>query len=229
MNDSNRKLLLLFDIDGTLIRIKNNIIRRVITDALISCGVEIPSINRERFAGRTDRDIFLSLPGVTPEMFSSVRQQYELLIEDRLSSDDIEVLPGVHTVLSYFQQCGYSLGLITGNCQNAAYCKLREAGLNHYFQTGAFGDDHTDRNLLPALARKAAGEHFGRQFLPDQTVIIGDTPNDIRCAQFDKSRIIAVSTGTYSYSELQRHKPDLLLSSLEDPESWFDAFQRNRA
>lgn len=225
MSQSNHIQLLLFDIDGTLIRIKNDIIRRVITDTLITCGVEVPSINRERFAGRTDRDIFLSLPGVTPEIFSSLCRQYEILIEDRLSSDDIEVLPGVHAALSYFQQRGFSLGLITGNCKKAAYCKLRKAGLAHFFQTGAFGDDHEDRNHLPALARKESGEYFRRQFTPDQTVIIGDTPHDIRCAQFDKSRIIAVSTGTYSYSELQLYEPDLLLASLENPESWFDAFQ----
>lgn len=218
------KLLLLFDIDGTLLKVNGKVNHEILADALSACGVDRAPIFNERFAGRTDRDIFLSLPGVHPEMFEDLRKEYSLLMEKSLSESDIKVIPGVESCLQYLKKEGYALGLITGNCREAAYTKLNKAGLDHYFSSGGFGDLHEDRNYLPKLARASSSEYFGYAFRPEETFIIGDTPNDIRCARYASSHAIAVSTGTYSHEELAAHNPDLLLSSLDSPENWFNEY-----
>ena len=49
---------------------------------------------------------------------------------------------------------------MTGNYEPIARLKLRRAGIGHFFPTGqgGFGSDHEDRAMLPAIARRRAGE-----------------------------------------------------------------------
>jgi phosphoglycolate phosphatase-like HAD superfamily hydrolase len=78
--------------------------------------------------------------------------------------------------------------------------KLKRAGLATYFAPGpgAFGSDSEDRAALPHIARRRA-DHAPRE----RTMVIGDTPRDIACAQADGLRCIAVASGPYSAEELQ--------------------------
>lgn len=226
MTDSPHKVLLLFDIDGTLLRINNQKNHHILARALKACGIDSEPLYRQRFAGRTDRDIFLSVPGATDERFDCIRNHYEQLIESELTPENIEIIPGVRSTLEFLSQHGYALGLITGNCRKAAFTKLEKANLDHYFTIGGFGDDHRDRNHLPEIARVNAAEQFGIPFSPKATLVIGDTPNDIRCARFDTCHSIAVATGSYSASELSAHSPGLLLKTLENPRTWLNEYLR---
>jgi phosphoglycolate phosphatase-like HAD superfamily hydrolase len=52
--------------------------------------------------------------------------------------------------------------------------------------------------------------------VPERIVVIGDTPNDVRCARAIGAWAVAVPTGHTPVSELEAARPDLLTSSLED-------------
>jgi phosphoglycolate phosphatase-like HAD superfamily hydrolase len=65
-----------------------------------------------------------------------------------------------------------------------------------------------------ALAR--AAERFGRAFVPEETVVIGDTPADIRCARASGMRVLAVATGRHTVGELEANRPDAVLEDLTD-------------
>ncbi len=95
------------------------------------------------------------------------------------------------------------LALLTGNYEAVARLKLARAGIGRYFPSrqGAFGSDAEDRTSLPAIARRRAGE-TGRPYPREQTIVIGDTPRDIACAQADMVRCVAVTTGPYRREEL---------------------------
>jgi phosphoglycolate phosphatase-like HAD superfamily hydrolase len=81
--------------------------------------------------------------------------------------------------------------------------KLLRAGIGGFFASGqgAFGSDAEDRLSLPAIARRRAGTP-GRPHPREHTVVIGDTPRDIACAQADDLRCVAVASGPYQASEL---------------------------
>jgi phosphoglycolate phosphatase-like HAD superfamily hydrolase len=83
--------------------------------------------------------------------------------------------------------------------------KLRSAGLGEFFPSrqGAFGSDHEDRTMLPAIARRRAGDDNGGPWPRARTVVIGDTPRDIACARADRVRVVAVTTGPYTADELK--------------------------
>jgi phosphoglycolate phosphatase len=204
-------LLLLFDIDGTLMRGGTAEHREAIRQAVREVHrVEIALTPGPTLAGRTDPEIVrlaLLARGVSAERIDDrVDAVREACAEAyaRLCPADLSaaVVPGMPAVLDWLtDRC--RLGLLTGNYEAVARLKLARAGIGRYFPSrqGAFGSDAEDRTVLPLIARRRAGAR-GRPFPREQTIVIGDTPRDIACARADMVRCVAVTTGPYGRDEL---------------------------
>jgi phosphoglycolate phosphatase-like HAD superfamily hydrolase len=205
-------VLLLFDIDGTLMRGATREHREALRDALRAVhGVEAP-LSRA-VAGKTDGEIArgaLLAAGVSAERIeeraAAVREgcgvAYARLCPPDLTS---AVLPGVPALLEWLSEReGVRLGLLTGNYEAVARLKLARAGIGRYFppRQGAFGSDGEDRAALPAIARRRAGTP-GHPYPREQTIVIGDTPRDIACARADMLRCVAVACGPYGVTDLR--------------------------
>jgi phosphoglycolate phosphatase len=106
------------------------------------------------------------------------------------------------------------LGLLTGNIQLGAEIKLRRFGLWEYFEFGGFADDHEERDHIAAAALARARRVLGADLQPDEVVVIGDTPWDIRCGRFIGAKVLAVATGGSKLAELLEHKPDWAVPDL---------------
>jgi phosphoglycolate phosphatase-like HAD superfamily hydrolase len=109
-----------------------------------------------------------------------------------------------------------AIGLLTGNTRAGAFRKLQHYRIDHYFSFGGFGDDYACRNEVAGSALRSAAEHLGIQPDPQQTWVVGDTPNDIKCAQSIGANVIAVATGTFTQEELASHRPNACLADLSD-------------
>jgi phosphoglycolate phosphatase len=208
-------VLLLFDIDGTLLSGATEAHREAMHAALREIHGIDPSAQRAVVepAGRTDTEIARAIllgAGVgadrIDELASAVREAC-CSTYAKLSTDDLShtVLPGVRDLLDWLalHRDRVTLGLLTGNYEPVARLKLARAGLGGHFETGqgAFGSDAEDRAMLPAIARRRAGTS-GRPYPRELTVVIGDTPRDIACARADGVRCIAVASGPYSAEQL---------------------------
>jgi phosphoglycolate phosphatase len=207
-------LLLLFDIDGTLVTGAAEAHAQALHESLqIVHGVDARRVSIPiPPAGRTDPEIARALllsSGVSAlqidERADRVREEccraYARLCPEDLSHT---VLPGVPDLLAGLSsQPGVLLGLLTGNYEPVARLKLRRAGLGRWFPSGqgAFGSDSEDRTMLPAIARRRAGT-VGHPHPRARTVVLGDTPRDIACARADDVRVLAVATGPYSADAL---------------------------
>ncbi|NNF04800.1 MAG: HAD hydrolase-like protein [Rhodothermales bacterium] len=212
-------VLILFDIDGTILS-TNGAGRRAVTSAISSVlgrNVDIADVS---FSGRTDLAIMadiLDISGtdVSDDMLDACISAYRNALESTLRAEDIVVYPGVRKLISRLAaRSGVHLGLVTGNLEQTAYCKLRLAGLDAHFRVGAFGSDHADRNRLPELAARRAAQAFGRPFRADRTLVIGDTVHDIACSRYFGARSVAVCTGLTDRETLDRAAPDLLIESM---------------
>lgn len=106
------------------------------------------------------------------------------------------------------------LGLLTGNIRLGAEIKLRHYGLWEPFETGAFGDDHHNRNDLARIARQRGHRHLREELRDDEILVIGDTPLDIECGRAINARVLAVATGGAPLAELAAHRPDWVVSDL---------------
>jgi phosphoglycolate phosphatase len=219
--------LILFDIDGTLIR-ANGAGKVAMVRALEEVfGTSGPS-EAYRMAGKTDpliiRDL-LTAAGIAPaEIEAGLQQVYDLMASHGLQSfvqQGIMACPGVTELLSALAgREDVLLGLLTGNISQTAPLKLAAAGINPgLFRVGAYGSDHADRNSLPPIAMSRAAELTGQSFSGNNTIIIGDTPADITCARVSGARSLAVASGGYSAATLAEYQPDHLLANLVDTET----------
>jgi phosphoglycolate phosphatase-like HAD superfamily hydrolase len=218
-------MLLLFDIDGTLLLRAHVEHRHALTEAIAEVwGATDPGPGAVPAAGRTDveiaREVCL-LDGVAADRFDDGLDAFRAACArayDRLAPADLRDrhAPHVPEVLADLAaRDGVRLSLVTGNLEAIARMKLARAGLEHFFPggQGAFGSDAEDRIDLPPLARRRAGADH-HPYPRDRTVVVGDTPNDIACAHADGLRCVAVTTGPFGAEELRR--ADLVLSGLHE-------------
>lgn len=220
-------LLLLWDIDGTLITSGNagmRALQRGLADAF-GRGDSLADID---FAGRTDRWIVrrifekFGLP-FTEATFTRAIEAYLAHLPRELANPHAKVLPGVRTLLAAAAaRPGCVQGLLTGNLRRGAQTKLAHHGLWDHFPFGAFADDAELRDDLGPHALRRAAEHSGKTIPPDRVWIIGDTPHDIACARAIGARALAVATGSHSTDALAAHAPDAVLPDLADPAAFWN-------
>ncbi len=216
-----KDILLLWDIDGTLIASGGAGMTALERALKIDLGRE-GSLADIDFAGRTDtwimREVFrkFSLPE-TEENFARFFHGYLRELPAALQNPRARVLPGVREILpAVAAHGGFAQGLLTGNKRAGAQAKLAHHGLWGHFAFGAFGDDSEVRNDLgPHALRRARAAH-GRDFAPARTWIIGDTPHDIACGRAIGARTLAVATGASTLADLQAHRPDVAMADLTD-------------
>ena len=217
--------LLLFDIDGTLVRV-NGAGRRAVESALSDVVGTDLTTDGVQFSGKTDpqivRDIFVANDvAVTDDLVHEAVSVYAEVAVDALQPSDVTALPGAADLVDALSHhADVFLGLLTGNVRSMAHRKLDVVALADYFGFGAYGSDHADRNRLPEVALERARAHTGRTFTGSNTTIIGDTVRDIACGRFAGARCVGVATGSASRDELQEAGPDVLFDRLPDADAF---------
>ena len=197
--------------------------RGMLTDIFGTCG----RISEVDFAGRTDLSIYreaLECEGITLDIIRErlpliEARMIEILDELAETGTVFYLCKGVRELLDVLDEDGnrFFPGLLTGNVEKLAEAKLRHVDIWHYFKgRGAFGSDDENRDHLPAIAAARMREHLGREFRPEEFVIIGDTPRDISCAKYFGAKVVAVATGIHSVAQLSEHSPDAVLEDLSD-------------
>jgi len=211
------ELLLLFDIDGTLLAGATEAHAAALHAALREvhglAEIDRSLVRSYDPAGRTDPEIaraILLAHGVSADRIDARADDVRVAtgeIYARTCPQDLSasVLPGVPALLeSLAARDDVRLALVTGNYETIARVKLRSAGIGGFFAggPGGFGSDSEDRTDLPAIARARAAADGGPPHTRERTVVIGDTPRDVACAHADELRCIAVETGRFRAPEL---------------------------
>lgn len=221
--------LLLFDIDGTLLR-TNGAGRESTRRAMLDVYGTEGNLATFHFGGRTDWQIVLDLLEESPysedEIVARLPQYHDSIarhLSDVIASFPVETCPGgVETVRALLDQPNVALGIVTGNVASAAPVKLRAAGYDpDWFPVGAFGHEAQLRAALPPLAMQRAEALYGSPFTPQRVVVIGDTPADVECARAAGAWAVAVNTGFEERESLVMAGPDVLL---EDLTGFLDVF-----
>ena len=231
--------ILLWDIDGTLIRsarpggYKEYTIP--VLEEIFGTSGRLADLH---VSGMTDLQIVfeaLNDAGISQEeILARSDELVSRLTEEarRVTGNGVkffELLPGVReTLKAVAAHPRYSSALVTGNIKPMAELKMELVGLADFFTLpGAFGDESHNRRDLPARAAERIREHMRIDLKPEQFIVIGDTPNDIDCARHFGARAVAVGTGRfYSTEEILACEPDALLPDLADPELVLRTFDK---
>lgn len=213
--------ILLFDIDGTLVRTGGA--GKVAMEAAL-CEVFGIALAMEEvpYSGRTDlaigRDLLIA-HGIEPTSANQekLREGYLNRLPTALTKHVGEVCLGIPELIDILRlRDDVLLGLLTGNVRRGAEKKLGHYGLWTHFACGGFGDDCYDRNDVARAAVHAVKSHRGHEVNPNDIWVIGDTPLDVSCARAVGAKVVAVATGWHSIEELHKTGADLVLKNLAD-------------
>lgn len=220
-------ILLLFDIDGTLITTGGAGYRSMRQAVEVECGVA-QAIEGIPVAGRTDsiilRDALAALDGRVLDLplRDRIQARYAGYLREELkrTGGGPGVCPGVRPLLDRLSRDPrFELALLTGNFSQTAEIKLGYFDLWKYFAWGAFGEDAVNRNdLLPVAFQRYAARH-GVAADPTRTVIIGDTPHDVTCARTGGARSLCVTTGQFDRQALLDAGADIVFHELSEVEA----------
>jgi len=229
------KKLLLFDIDGTILNMKMGVSKNIFIDTFFDIyGQSISLDQMPRFSGNTDLQILNQMADaigydrnyITPKLDDFWNLKL-LRFKQYCTSEYIELIPGVDTLLeSLNSNKEYELSLVTGNSIKNAFQKLSSYKLDRYFTDGAFGNDNSNRNLLPPIALDRVNNRVGNAiYRSENTIIIGDTNSDLLAAKTNdmKAMIIAKEEDHDTFRE---QKADSLMSDFSDLDQFYNEMNR---
>ena len=214
------RALVLFDIDGTLVRRAGPHHREALVEAIRRVTGLDTTTQGIPVQGMLDPDIVTTMMrtmgaeearirAAMPAIISEAERHYLNICPPLQASH----CPGVEPLLERLTRHGVLLGLVTGNLTRIGWRKLQRAGLRRYFRFGAFGGMAKTR---AGLVRRAIGEARRRGWINRAAPVslIGDAPADIIAARANRIRIISVKTGITPPEELHARAPDFLLPDL---------------
>ena len=226
--------IILFDIDGTILR-SDGAGRGAMEEAL-RATFGTPGSGTIRYDGKTDKLIVretMRAEGFSDETIDArmddVLARYVAALQTSFANGSRRAyaLQGVLPLLDEIEaRDDLVLGVLTGNVVVGAAAKLRAVAIApERFRVGAYGSDHEERPMLPAIARERASTLLGYDVPGERLVIIGDTPADVQCGRGVGARAIAVATGGYSIDELEAYQPSAAFADLMDTARVMDAIR----
>jgi phosphoglycolate phosphatase-like HAD superfamily hydrolase len=220
---SAKKAVVLFDIDGTLMRGAGSHHKEALIEGIGRVTGRTASFEGVDTAGKLDRDLIaglLAAAGCPRSDIDFALEQIVLECQNAYCANcaaDLSrfVLKGVRETLAGLHEAGAALGLVTGNLSKIGWRKMELSGLRGYFSFGAFSEDGTTRADVARTAEQRARQVHG--LASDIPVsLIGDHRNDIEAAKANGFRAVAVASGVMSAKDLSAFRPDILLDTLAD-------------
>jgi phosphoglycolate phosphatase len=212
--------LVLFDIDGTLIRRAGPHHREALVDAVRAVTGLVTTTDHIPVHGMLDPDILTrmmqdagaSRAAIGRDLPTIIRRAQALYVR-RCPNLQRKTCPGVRRLLYALHRRKIPMGLVTGNLTRIGWKKMERAKLRHYFRFGIFAEMAANRS---SLARMAIEQARRRKWIDGRARVslIGDAPSDIIAARANGARAIAVHTGISTREELAALEPDILLEDL---------------
>lgn len=214
--------LLLFDIDGTLVRKSGPHHREALVQAVLDVTGLPTSTEQIPVQGMLDRDILAwmlrdagAARALTRRAMPAIVARAQEIYESRCPDLRDKVCPGVPELLDRVRRQGIRAGLVTGNLSRIGWKKVEQAGLKHHFSFGAFAEQAGTRALL---ARRAIAHARRQGWITRRSPIalFGDHENDILAAKANRIRSVAVATGLSAAGVLLALEPDFLFEDLRE-------------
>ena len=223
MDETSTMTLVLWDVDHTLIE-NGGVSKDTYATAfeMLTGRAAVVPIETD---GRTDPDIMRNLLARHGLVYDDDERSRTVLIEALASKlDDLRrrghPMPGAKAILELLQQeVGVLQTVLTGNIQPNAVVKLAAFGLDKFidFEIGGYGSDDPVRSKLVQVAQSRAGTKYpGQRFDRTNTVVVGDTPRDVRTGLEGGARVVPVATGVSTMDDLRTAGASVLLPNLID-------------
>ncbi|MFF4765096.1 haloacid dehalogenase-like hydrolase [Streptomyces sp. NPDC001255] len=221
-------ILVLWDIDRTLLYAgdTDRLVYREVFRAVVGrpatalpakgTGVTMPLAVRELLAanGVEEPEVDRLAPRIVARLPEELRRHRANLPRDgHLMPGAVEALAAIRGDASLVPS------IVTGNLRESAEIKLSAFGLTEYVDLalGGYASDDPHRPALVRIAQARAERAHGRPFTRANTVIIGDSLQDVHTGREGGARVVGVASGTASAEALADTGADDVLEGLTDP------------
>ena len=209
--------VLIFDWDGTLV----DSIERIIEAMHIAsdtCGVP-------RCTDQAVRDIIgLAMPQAYDVLYpdaedAELKQRFISTYSDQyiiLEEAPSRFYPGVMDALDNYRSAGYQLAVATGKSRRGLHRVLSGHKMLDYFDITRCADE--TRSKPDPLMLHEILKHCSAA--PQQAIMVGDSPFDLRMANNANVPSVAVSYGAQPLSVLNQENPVLSINSFSELTDW---------
>lgn len=231
---NHNKILLLFDIDGTILSLKGQKSKELFQQLFFERYEILIDLDQfPNFSGMTDLLILkylCDISGINYNfLLSEINEVWEHLsnlFDDFFHHTYFELKPGIIELLDAIEcENIFVNSILTGNFEDNAIRKLKVFNLSNRFLKGAYGNNHIERNQLPMFAFENIYNQLKIDFQNDRCLIIGDSPQDIHVAKANNFKVLSVCTGSFSMKDLEIYKPDLIFEDLSNTQILLDSIK----
>lgn len=206
------KPVVIFDLDGTLIDTPRGIVEafyaalKSLDVAFNDTSTSIVDIELLLVSGNLDINI------MDAQALHAIKLYQKLFKDIVLPKAKELVFPGVERGLASLQSQGFTLAIATSKIYNSAEALLKAANLWRYFSL-VVGSNQVTRQKphqeMALLILNTLGA------LPENAIMIGDTPQDIKMAKNAGMHSIAVTYGVHDKRKLKSYKPTWVVDTFE--------------
>ncbi len=215
--------LVLFDIDGTLMRGAGQHHKQALIDGIRRVTGLETHLDGVPTSGMLDRDLIAAMLRASGYSERRIRASLgQMMAESQscyVANCQIDLSPfvcaGVREFVAAVSERGAALGLVTGNLSQIGWRKVELAGLREYFKVGAFAEDGRTRGRLAQIAARRAVK-AGLVKKGCRITLIGDHANDVLAAKANGFQSVAVATGMMRLEELREVEPDFSVRDLTE-------------
>jgi phosphoglycolate phosphatase/pyrophosphatase PpaX len=132
-------------------------------------------------------------------------------------NDLARLYPGILDLLIWLKQRGVRLALFTGKGIHTTTITMEMFGLKPYFDFVVTGNDVVNHKPSSEGIRKIL-DHFSLS--PDDVLMVGDSPSDVKASHEAGVRIAAVLWDSYSKEKVLQLKTDYVFHDVAEFSSW---------
>lgn len=199
---------LLLDLDGTLVDAFTTI-HRSYMHVLPQFGLPAPTMEQVRRA--VGGGLENAMRNFLPEAQIAEAVQRHIAHTESILLEDVTLLPGALELLRAEHAAGTKLAVFTNKRGEHARKICAHLGMTPYLD-GVFGVKDTPwLKPMPEFAAHVLGKLDGR---PGQTLLIGDSPFDVKAAHNGGFACWCVTTGTHTAEQLREAKAEAVFPDL---------------
>lgn len=223
MND----LLLLFDIDGTLLHVAEEVafvraFQEIYGEGVDASWPEAVTASDSSFvAAIVERAVGRA---ATEAEVATVLARFVAHLEETVSTGLTPVRPvaGAKEFVARYATT-VPIAIATGCVEPSARVKLRYAALDEHFLCGGYSSRESRRAEIVQRAIAAAERCYGRRFAPADIISFGDRSWDVEAARELQLQFVGINQSRRGREHLRREGATVVLNDFTDPAAIWNA------
>ena len=204
----NRKLNLIFDLDGTLIDSSEGVVESV-NYALEQFS--LPHQPPERIKKFIGCPLSMMFADFTDHPYDELLGHFRKRAETAVVQS-ARPLPGVDNTLKLLHQDGYTMGIATTKIRSQLDAVIKRLGWSDFFRAVSGGDEVANVKPAPDIFLLTLER---MKINSERSIVIGDTSNDVLGARSAGLKVIAVPSDCGDPEQLKQSAPDYYLKQFD--------------